>query len=82
MCFGGFDDDAFAFSSVDLYGERLFESYDPQELRLLYCFLVIEEIFVIEAVFDLRIECEVTYAERGQVLEEVRSLTRFDEITR
>lgn len=45
-------------------------------------FLPVEKILVVDAVFDLGVKGEVSYAEGGQILEEVGALTRLDEVVR
>ena len=70
------------FFPVYFDGYGLFEGDYPDSFRFLFGGQAVQVIDVVDAVVYKRVDGEVSYAERGQVLEKVRSLARVDAVVR
>lgn len=62
---------------VHLDGERALETHPPDELGLLDRRHGIEHLLVVQPVVHIGVDGEISYAQRGQVLEEMGALTRM-----
>ena len=69
------------FPAIYHYAQWIIESYMADDLVFIKSGLFIQEVKIIKAIFNKRINGEVSHPERGKVLEEMGSLTGIDSVT-
>ena len=80
LFFFWFEHDSRALAAVNGHGQRMVEADDAYAVRLVDGRKRVEVADVVDAVVAVRIDGEISYAERCQVVEEMCALARFDAV--
>jgi len=74
------EDGSLIFLAFDDDGERLIKTDMPQKSVFINSFLPVEIVYIKITIIQIRVDGKITYLKRGEILKEVRALTRINSV--